>query len=718
MKRRVVFAVSVAVVGAVALVTCQTRGPSKQALIPPAGTYDVRILRDTWGVPHIFGKTDADCAYGLAFAHAEDDFATIVETLVATRGQIASVKGKDEAPVDYMVHLLRVWEYVEAGYATDLSPEVRAICTAYADGLNHYAALHPGAVDRRFLPFRPQDVVAGFVFKAPFFFGLDGRVQELFGDTRRHPVSEKHSAAALDGFLTGGLPVGSNAFAVSPARSADGSTMLNINSHQPWTGPVAWYEAHLRSEEGMDIVGGVFPGTPIILHGHNRHLGWAHTVNRADLVDIYVLDINPDNPDQYLFDGAWHDLEVRHAPITVKLFGPLKWTVKREVLWSVYGPAVRQPHGVYAIRYAGMGNVQAIEQWYRMGKATHFDEWLEAMQLRGIPSFNACYADKEGNIYYLFNASLPLRAAGYDWSRYLPGNTSETLWTEYLPFADLPQVLNPESGFVQNCNNTPFMTTLGEGNPDPDRYDARLGIDDRVTNRALRALELLSADDSITWEAFKAYKFDMRYSDASDAAKAVQRLLAAPVPEDPLAVEALEVLRQWDLQTNPENTSAALAVLTIGPNADGNATGGDVDALMQLLVSNARTLKETHGRVDVAWGEVNRLYRGEVNLPVGGGPDVLHAVYGFRIRSGAVDGLEDGEIFGRAGDCYVLLVRWDAEGNVHSESIHQFGSATLDASSPHYADQAELFVQRQLKPVWFEEAEIRANLGREYRPGD
>lgn len=702
----------------VVLVTCQSRGPSNESLLPPTGKYDVVIRRDTWGVPHIFGKTDADCAYGLAYAHAEDDFATIAETVIATRGKLASVQGKDAAPIDFMVQLLRVWDFVNTQYEKDLSPEIRRICEAYADGINHYAATHDIDMPRRFLPITGKDVVAGFVFKTPFFFGLDNRVEELFEDERRHPVSQKSAPATARAFLTEDLPVGSNSFAVSPARSTDGSTMLNVNSHQPWTGPVAWYEAHMHSDEGMDIVGGLFPGTPIILVGHNRNLGWAHTVNNADFVDIYVLDINPDNPNQYMYDGEWRDFDVREAPITVKLLGPITWTVKREVLWSAYGPAVRQPHGVYAIRYAGLGDIRAVEQWYRMGKAQNFEEWKQAMQMRAIPSFNCCYADNEGNIYYLFNASLPIRANGYDWTQYLPGNTSETLWTEYIPFDDLPQVLNPPSGFVQNCNSTPFLTTTGEGNPDRTKYSTDFGIDPRITNRALRARELLGADDSITWDEFKKYKFDMAYSKQSDAAKAIQNLLAAPVPDDDLTKQALDIVRAWDFETNPENTSSALAVLTIGPDPDGDASGGDIENMMRLLRSNAEALMETHGRLDVPWGDVNRLYRGDVNLPVGGGPDILHAVYGFRIRDGKVEGLEDGEIYGRAGDCYVLMARWDKDGVVHSESIHQFGSATLDESSTHYADQAELFVKRQLKPVWMDESEIRANLEREYRPGD
>lgn len=706
-------------VGVVVLVIAgvwATSGVNGEKLIPPPGAYDVRILRDTWGVPHIFGKTDADCAYGLAYAHAEDDYATIIEALRGARGRTAAVKGKESAPQDYIVGLLRVRETVAEEYQTDLSAEVRAICEAYAAGLNHYAALHPKEKEARdLLPFTGQDIVAGFVFKAPFFFGLESKVKELFGEERRRPVSEKNTSSAS--LLTDGLPIGSNAFAVSPLRSSDGQTFLNINSHQPWEGVVAWYEAHLHSEQGLDIIGGTFPGAPVILVGHNRHLGWAHTVNKADLADIYVLDINPDNPNQYKFDGQWRDLEVRQAPITVKIWGPIRWTVKREALWSVYGPTVRRPHGVYSIRYASQGDIRQVEQWFRMGKAANLAEWQAAMRISSIGSFNCVYADEKGNIFYLFNALLPLRNEAYDWEQYLPGDTSETLWTEYLPIEKLPQVLNPPSGFIQSCNSTPFKTTMGPGNPDPAAYSPTFSIDSRFTNRARRALALFNSDNSITEEEFIAYKYDMHYAEDGPVAEKIHTILSAPPSDDPLVRQAVDVVRAWDFNTNPENTSAALAVLTAGPDSEGEVAGGAPDSLIVRLAESARALKEAHGRLDVPWGEVNRLYRGDLNIPIGGAPDVLHAVYGFRVRGGKVEGLEKGEIYGRAGDCYVLIAVWDKQGKVHSQSIHQFGSATTRPESPHYADQAPLFAARKMKPVWLDESEIRAHLEKEYRPG-
>jgi penicillin amidase/acyl-homoserine-lactone acylase len=270
--------------------------------------------------------------------------------------------------------------------------------------------------------------------------------------------------------------------------------------------------------------------------------------------------------------------------------------------------------------------------------------------------------------------------------------------------------VNPVSGFFQNCNSTPFRTTTSPDNPKLVDYPPAFGIETRMTNRALRALELFGSDDSITEKEFYAYKFDLAYSDESEVAKMVREILDAPPSKDPVVSEAVEVLRSWDLRTNPDNTGAAVGVLTGYPILRAKHDGKEPPDLMRTFVDAAHELKRAHGRIDVAWSEVNRMRRGELDLGLGGGPDILHAVNGGE--------LEDGCVVGTAGDSYVLMVTWDSAGRVSSRSIHQYGSATLDKASPHYADQAPLFARCEMKPVWLDEADVRANLEREYRPGE
>src|SRR5690242_20681113 len=261
-----------------------------QQFITAAARYHARIVRDNFGVPHIFGHTDADVAFGLGFAHSEDDFATIQDVALATRGTLAATEGIDVAKTDYLVRLMRVWPTVDANYRK-LPADVRAVVEAYAAGINYYAALHPETRKPHILPLTGKDVVAGFVFKTPFFYGLDNTIKKILA-----PAQDPKK-----------LPQGSNGIVVGPSRSADGATRLLVNSHQPYSGPVSWYEAVLQSDQGWHVAGGFFPGSPFMLHGHNEHLGWANTVDSPDLADVYRLTINPNNENQYLLDGKWRD---------------------------------------------------------------------------------------------------------------------------------------------------------------------------------------------------------------------------------------------------------------------------------------------------------------------------------------------------------------------------------------------------------------------------
>ena len=676
----------------------------------PEKKYDVTIYRDTWGVPHIFGKTDADAAYGLAYANAEDDLKNMQDALLGARGELASVYGKDKAPNDYMVHLLEIWRKVDSQYKSSLAPETRTLCEAYADGVNQYILDNPGEALPGVYPVNGKDIVAGFVHKTPLFFDVHNFLQKMM---ERKPDEFQSNSSWWEkhkNIRKKMVTKGSNVFAVSPSRSEDDKIRLAINSHQPWDGQFAWYEAHVHSEEGWNMAGGLFPGSPVVLVGHNEHLGWGHTVNAPDLVDIYELEIHPNDPYLYKYDGKWKQLKVKKVPIKVKLFGPFSWTFKREALWSVHGPALRGKHATYAIRYANYEDIRVVEQWYRMNKATNFDEWNSAMSITAIPMFNAGYADKTGNIFYIYNAKLPLRAEGYDWEGVLPGNSSDVVWTEYLPYADLPQVLNPTSGFIQNCNNTPFITTTGEDNPDKKNYPDSFGIESRMSNRALRAMELFGEDPSISREEFEQYKFDLRYSDDSYMSQFVDRLISLSYSfEDEKLIQGVNVLKSWDKNTDYENKNASLPIISFGWFMEISPENISDENLLESFTFAVKYLYNHYGRLDVIWGKINRLIRGSINLGLGGGPDIPHAVYGIPT--------EEGYLKGYAGDAFLMLVEWEKNGEVSSKSIHQYGSNTQHESSTHYADQAKLFVDRKLKPVWLTLQNIIENVEKVYSPG-
>lgn len=686
------------------------RNPTASELSADAGRYEVEIIRDNWGVPHIYGRTNADTAFGVAYAHAEDDYETIQDVVAATRGVLARYKGAGAAPTDYVVSLLDVWGTIDRRYEADVPADVKAIAEAYAAGLNLYAAEHPDETWAGLAPFYGQDVIAGFILKTPFFYGFDETLQELFADTRDAPFAGDPSERAWLLHPTLNTERGSNAFAVAPTRSSDDTTRLFINSHQPMTGPVAWWEAHIVSEEGLDITGGLFPGTPVILHGFNRDLGWANTVSKPDLTDIYRLTINPENTTQYQLDGAWQDFEEETAVLRVKLFGPFALKVRRPVYRSQHGPVIEATHGTYAVRYAGMGEIRQLEQYVRLNLATDWQEFSAAMGLNALPSINYVYADKDGNIAFIHNGQYPDRLPGWDWQADLPGDRSDLIWTDYLPYADGPKLVNPISGLVWNANNRPTRATDGPDNLTVDAYPATMGLQTNETNRSLRIQELTNGTAPIDRDRLLAIKFDTGYAVGSKTDLFIADLLAHDWSAEPELADALAHLRAWDRMTNIENRHAALGVLTTLRHVTGQFTGDYGPAPPQAFREAVALLMDAHGRIDPEWGEVNRLVRGDVDIPVSGGPDILRAIYPVEMR-------DDGRLHANAGDTWIALVAWDPDGQQRAELVHQFGAATLDTASPHYADQAELFATEQWRPALLSREEVEANAVRTYRPG-
>lgn len=686
--------------------------PSAQALAQAATNYDVEIIRDNWGVPHIFGVTDNDAAFGLAYAHAEDDFETIQETVAATRGVLARYKGAAAAPTDYLIELLNVWDTIDEQYESDVPADVKAYAQAYADGLNLYASENLDQTWTGLAPFKPQDIFAGSIFRTPFFYGFDETLFDIYNDDRIASVS-LDPGAGRESWLVGPKTApgrGSNAFAVAPERSGDDTTRLIINSHQPMTGPVAWWEAHMVSEEGLDIQGGVFPGSPSILHGFNRHLGWANTVSKPDLADVYTLTVNPDDETQYMLDGEWVDFEIETAKMTVKLWGPFAFPAKREVLTSQHGPAIRTNTGTYAMRYAGMGAIRQTEQRMRSAKATNWDEFYASMAIHAVPSLNYIYADKDGVVAMIHNGQYPDRAQGWDWTKDMPGDRSDLIWQDYLPYDRVPILRNPVSGLVFDANNQPYSATDGPDNLRPDMFPETMGLQTDQTNRSLRIMELTDGETQMTREALLAIKFDNSYAQGSTADLTVKAVLAEDWSEDTALQTAADHLAAWSYGTGMTDRHAALGVLTTIHAVTENLTGipapSPSDAFRQAV-----TYLDTHyGQIDPEWGEVNRLIRGDVNLPISGGPDILRAIYPSEIG-------EDGILKANAGDTWIAIVEWDADGNQTAEVIHQFGAATLDETSPHYADQAPLFAAEEWRPALIERTDIEANASRTYRPG-
>lgn len=729
-------------------------GAFAQAINPDS----ITIVRDKWGVPHIYAKTDAEAAYGLAWANAEDDFKSMQETLLAVRKKLSEVKGKDGAKMDVMAHLIGLDDAVDNAYDTAFSPQFKKVLDAYVTAVNAYAEKHPEEILlKKLFPVTARDVVKGYVFVFTFMTHVHfSFIKILNGLIEPSPAANDETAQkgrrgeenrpGIAGLIMNNFrsdnffslwgertrdfklnfPEGSNAIAVNGAKTANGETFLAINSHQPLEGPFAWYEAHLNSEEGLNILGGTFPGGACIIHGANENLGWAHTLNFPDVSDVFKLKMHPDEKNKYLFDGKWETLRERKIKMKVKV-GVLKIPVTKTFYWSDYGTTIRSKNGnYYSVRFPANMEIRAAEQWYRMNKARDFSDFSDALKMQGAPGANVIYADKEGNIFYLDNGLLPYRDPGYNWEKILPGDTSATLWEQkFYPVDSLPQYKNPGCGYLFNTNNTCFNATCTRDNISCDKINPTMGYLREDNNRSLRLQYLFSQYEKISYEDLKKIKYDVGFMNPlySFLFANIEELLHLDETNYPDLAESIRFIKNWDYTATVDNKPASLITIAIGYLAAKMFEQGRIPAVHknfldeQLFAGALRYaqnhLKKNFGTIDVPLGQVQRHVRGNPqkyssakNLPVAGAPDVLAAAY--------TEPYKNGQFKMRVGESYIEMVRFTAHG-VELETVNAYG-ASSKPSSPHYTDQMEMFVNRQLKPMTLDKEKIFKEAEKIYCP--
>lgn len=676
-------------------------------------TYSAEIIRDEWGVPRITGKTDADTAYGVAIAHAEDDFFTLQDVVAMSRGRYGAIAGEEGAKIDFAYHLIDARGTAEREYPR-LPADTRALFEAYAAGLNQYASEHPGEVKlANLFPVNGMDVAAGFALRQPFFFGLDAVIGPLVAgeDLRREhgpdipgfpraplPGAQEPAAPAPQQARTLVLPLGedaehlgSNAFAIAP-RKGGGTTTLVSNSHQPLRGGVAWYELVVESGEGWHFAGANFPGSPFPFLGHNEHLGWTNTVNTPDMIDVYQLELD-DSGTRYRLDGQWRDLESRMVTLPVKM-GPVVLPIRREILRSVHGPVIRNAKGAFAIRYGGIGQLQQLDAYYRLNKAKTFAEWEGQLSRLAIPSTNFIYADKTGTIAYVYNAAIPARPEGIkaDWRSILPGNRSDLIWQGSVDYTALPRVVNPASGWLYNSNNTPFTAAGAGSDLVPAAFSPTLGIELKQTNRSRRAYKLLSEAGVIDRAALEAIKYDTAYAREGYVARLFDALEG--LKAEGQTAKARDLLLSWDFTADGKGAADAIAMLMLRDFMAADYNNKPFPDVAQKLNAAADHLMTHFGRLDPPQGDLVRLRQGNVDLPVDGGSDTLRAATTWDVD-------DDGRLSLKHGDSFIMWIEWAPGARVSSRSVQPFGAASTRPASPHYTDQMRLFVDHKLKPVHF-----------------
>jgi acyl-homoserine-lactone acylase len=657
---------------------------------------NITIARDSFGVPHIFAKTDAEVAYGLAWAHAEDDLKSIETMILYGKGRLGSAIGKKGAQADYVVNLLRCRKSVEEKWST-LSPDFIALINGYIQGLHAYVKAHPKEVNyKATFPFTDKDYMTSVVFTISIFCGLDRLLPQLFGNR----------VSVIEGFT----PEGSNAFVFHPSRTASGEAMLTINPHQPVEGPTAFYEAHVQSEEGWNMLGGLFPGSCLIFHGTNEHLGWAHTVNYQDKIDLYQLEINPANKNQYKFDGQWIDLEATRIKLRVK---GVPVAIGRTIYWSKYGATVKTNQGVFSIRLAATMDIRALEQWYRMNKARNYTEFYKAVSMTSMPMFNIIYADRYDTIFYISNGKMPRRNPDpkYRWRSTLPGNTSATLWTEFKAVNELPQYLNPPSGYLYNTNHSPFLATDSVYNLSAAKFDRNDGFENFNNNRSQRIKELLYGFDKIDYQTMKRIKYDNQLPRKLQFPYDIDSLLYLDPNEYPQLNDVITNLQQWDRKADVNSKGAAVFLLIYNyllAKLTGVAarplTKAEAVATYQHVYDH---MLANFGTTNLVLGDVQKLVRGDLELGASGLPDVLTAEYTVPYKKGLR------RI--NSGDAYICFVQYPKNGLPRIESINAFG-ASSKPGSPHYRDQMPMFLNHQTKPMSMDKEEVLKKAERVYHP--
>ncbi len=668
---------------------------------------EVTIYRDSFGVPHIHASTDEQVAFGLAWATCEDDFVTIQEQMLALNGKYGAYKGKEGLLADFGIHFMDIMDVARSNYKESLSPKVLAIINSYASGVNSFAAHYPEEVfDHSLFPVTEEDIVAGYMLGLVEISGAGEDLQKILNGT-------------IIKDLKSNFPKGSNAIAINADRTEDGSTYLAINSHQPLEGWYSWYEAHLISEEGTNILGGTFPGGTTIFHGTNEHLGWAHTVNHADFSDVYKLEVDPKNELLYKVDGEWLELEEESIWAWMKVLGPLKIPIRQKKYRSIFGPTFITEQGTFAWRFVAHDAVKAIESWYHLNRARDIDEFKSELDNQGIPCTNIVYADREGNIFFVSNAKIPRRDTSYNWREVLPGNSTELLWNKgYYKFEQLPQITNPSSGFVFNTNNTPYSSSSSNFNPIvSEHWDMGFQGVGLENNRSLRFLELIAQDSSISYEDFKRIKFDYQYPQTLRQPHMINQELILSLDQDkfPEIKDAISLLNNWDRKCNKESRAAPLFLLTLheinqklkDENRHQRENSITVEDCLDGITKAKRILLEDFGKIDPELSQVMRHSRGEVNLPLNGGSDVLAAIYGERQK--------DGSYRATAGESYIQLVQFNKGKMPIIESINAFGSSA-EPDSPHYTDQMPLYVNQELKPMGLSIEWVKANAKKVYHP--
>lgn len=650
------------------------------------------IIWDKWGVPHIYAENELEMYYAFGWAQMHNHANHILEMYATARGKASEYYGRKHFRMDQIIHLFSIPDSAAAQYER-FTGEEKQILDAFVNGINDYAKKHPEDISenaKKVLPVTAIDVLAH-----------GKRVINIEFLGMRDIITAYNETKDYDSSIT----PGSNSYAIAPSRSKSGNAMLVANPHLPWSDFYLFFEAHLNAPN-FKLYGVTLVGMPVLNIAFNEYLGWTHTVNTIDASDRYELTLQDNG---YLLDGE--TLPFDEKKVVIKVWQQDGTLEDHEVTlkYSEHGPIIGQKENkAYAIKVAGFENASYYFQYHEMGKAKDIKEFENALQMMQIPMFNLVYADKDGNIMYLFNGNVPVREEG-DWTFWqsnIDGTRSDLIWSDYHNYDDLPKIFNPETGFVQNANDAPWTATYPVllNSTDFPSYMSPEPQQLATSFRAQRAINMIKEDSSITFRELVDYKLNtgMEVADRflDDLLEAVKEY------PDSLANEAASVLVKWDKSTNSDSRGAILfakwfdkidnSMFAIPWSVDNPVSTPDglskKKLAVSLLVDAAKEVNDTYGSLDIAWGEVNRFIIGEKEFPGNGGKHDLGVFRTMYFQEREIISKTNNYAFN--GDTYVAVVEFG--DSVKAEVLLSYGNAT-QSSHKFQENQLELLSQNKLR---------------------
>ncbi|HUY34991.1 MAG TPA: penicillin acylase family protein [Pirellulales bacterium] len=699
------------------------------AIVSSQLAQNVIIYRDSFGVPHIDGGDDEATVFGFAYAQAEDNFWQVEDTYLLSLGRYAEAHGPEGINSDLLNRAFEIVPKSQSDFQR-YPAENKSLCEAYVAGLNYYLETHPRVRPRLMTRFEPWHVLA---------CGRHVLLELTFRYTRLHsnymPRVNPNIAAAT----------GSNAWAIAPSRTRSKNAMLLANPHQPWFGFGQLYEAHLRSGEGWNFSGATFFGSPLLTMGHNEHCGWSFTTNEPDIADVWRETFDdPREPLNYRYGKGYRKAVEWTETITIRAAGGPKekrYTFRK----THHGPIVAREDTQHqlAARIGRLDEARLFVQMEQLVRARNLADFKAGMAGQNFPLMNATYADREGNIYFLYNGAIPRRDPQFDWSKPVDGGDPRTEWQGYHGIDELPQVLNPRAGFVQNCNSTPF-TTSDDDNPRSDDFPAYM-VEDKHDDkrRAKISRQLLREMRDLTLDELRVAAFDTTNYWAQTELPEYARLLDELKRIDPaLAAQAapyLEHLMAWNCHTTADSTAATLCVAWYEEMYGGTYPGeqlkprfvDDVPLRFKALLRAATTLRAVYGDWRVAWGDIHRIQRHPevadlMNVPFDDKLPSLpslgsHGPMGMIFTQYYTPTVhipfvkQVAKQYGVVGYTYVGVYEFGER--FEGATLVQFG-ASGDPNSPHYMDQARLLSDCKLKRELFYWDDVLGDARGAYHPGD